>query len=178
MSRPPSDLPQRAVQAAMQLAGAAGVRHVTFDAVAAAIGASKGAVLHHFPTKGDLIDAMVRALVAIHRDAVEAARAQDPNPIGAYARAMLEVATPSDRQTERGLISALLDEPARATAMREHWAWCHERLAEDGIPPAHVAVIMLASDGAWFTELLGLPLPPADAMRDAQRLLEGLTRRT
>ena len=177
MSRPSSDLPDRAVQAAIALAGAAGVRNVTFDAVAAKIGASKGAVLHHFRTKGDLIEAMVAALVAEHRAALERACAADPDPVGRFSRALLRVASPGDRHAERGLLSALLEEPERAGAMRAHWQWCHRQLEADGIPPVHAAVIMMATDGLWLTELLGLPQFPPAVMAETLAWVDALTRR-
>jgi AcrR family transcriptional regulator len=177
MSRPASDLPERAVQAAIELAGRTGVRNVTFDAVAERIGASKGAVLHHFRTKGALLDAMVTSLLAVHREALDAARAADPEPVGAFARALLAVASPADRMTERGLLSILLEEPERVGAVHAYWRWCHERLAADGLTPGQAALIMLASDGAWYTELLGLPMPSSDAMAEGRSILDAMTRR-
>lgn len=176
MSRPPSDLPQRAVQAAIELAATAGVRNVTFDAVAAQIGASKGAVLHHFRSKGDLIEAMVATLVEEHRAAVEKACREDPEPVGRFARALLRVASPSEIRAERGLLSAMLEEPERAVAVQLHWQWCNEQLAADGIPLMHAAVVMLATDGQWLTDLLGLPQFSESVMTDAYAFIHSLTR--
>lgn len=178
MSRPSSDLPVRAVRAAIELANANGVRSVTFDAVSAQLGVSKGAVLHHFRTKGDLIEAMVQVLVSDHRAALEEACAADPEPVGRFARALLQVTSPAQNRAERGLLSALLDEPERADAMREHWRWCHARLQADGVSAMTAALIMLTSDGHWLSELIGLPQFPEPAMSQTLDWLDALTRTT
>lgn len=178
MSRPSSDLPVRAVRAAIDLANANGVRSVTFDAVSAQLGVSKGAVLHHYRTKGDLIEAMVEVLVADHRAALEAACAADPEPVGRFARALLQVASPAQHRAERGLLSAMLDEPERAEAMRAHWRWCHTRLQADGISAVSAALVMLATDGQWLSELIGLPQFPEPAMAQTFEWMDALTRTT
>ena len=179
MSRPASDLSQRAVRAAIELATKAGIGGVTFDAVARHLEVSKGAVIHYFPSKGALIEAMVETLVADHRTNLERLRSTDREPVGRFARAMLNSATNElGHDVERGLLSALLEEPTHAEAMREHWRWCYEELEADGIPPRNAALIMMATDGIWLTSLLGLPTPSESAHTDALAWLEELTRPT
>lgn len=177
MGRPPSDLPKRIVSAAVHLAADAGIRSVTFDAVAAAVSASKGAVMHHFRTRGALVEAMVAALVADHRAAVEAACLRDPHPTGRFARALLHTATSqAGLGVERGLLAALIEEPEHAGVLRDHYRWCRERLAHDGIPPMNAILVLLASDGLWFAELAGLPSVDPVQMKDVLAALEALTR--
>lgn len=177
MGRPPSDLPERIVRAAVDLAAAAGIRAVTFDAVAARVGASKGAVMHHFRTRGALVEAMVAALVADHRAAVEAACGRDPHPTGRFARALLHVATSSAGVgAERGLLAALIEEPERAEVLRAHYRWCRERLALDGLPPMNATIVLLAGDGLWLAELAGLPTVDPEEMDAVVAALDALTR--
>lgn len=179
MGRPPSDLPRRVVRAAIDLAAKDGLRAVTFDAIAAAVAASKGAVMHHFPTRSAMVEAMVAALVADHRSAVLAACERDPHPTGRFARAILRVATSTaGAPLERGLLAALIEEPARADALRDHYRWCRDQLALDGIPPVHASLVLLASDGLWLAELADLPSVEPQQVDRVLDALEALTRTT
>jgi AcrR family transcriptional regulator len=44
----------------------AGASHMTLDAVAAKAGVSKGGLLHHFPTKVALLEAMIKRQIEAH----------------------------------------------------------------------------------------------------------------
>src|SRR5262245_38168897 len=60
MKRSPSvQLPHALLDAAEAVVARDGIARLTLDAVAAEVGMSKGGVLHHFPTKDALVEAMV-----------------------------------------------------------------------------------------------------------------------
>ncbi|MCU0633594.1 MAG: TetR/AcrR family transcriptional regulator [Gemmatimonadaceae bacterium] len=177
MGRPASDLRDRAVRAAIRLAASDGASGVTFDAVAEAIGSSKGAVLHHFATKDALLQAVVEGLVAEYRTTVESVAAADPNPVGAFARAMLDCSTPTElNRALRGLLAVILERPDRSEPIRQFYHWCYQHLLDDGIDPVHAGAVMLASDGMWLGELLGLPPLPDRIRSETHAWLRGLTR--
>ncbi len=58
-----ADLKQSLLAAAAQIAAQQGIQALTLDAVAKQAGASKGALLHHFPSKADLLDALMTDLL-------------------------------------------------------------------------------------------------------------------
>lgn len=76
-----------ALVAAEQVVCGAGIGCLTLDAIARAADLSKGGLLHHFPSKAALIDAMVRREVEGWRaEFAEAVAAQPPAPAGFTGR--------------------------------------------------------------------------------------------
>ncbi|OPX97950.1 MAG: HTH-type transcriptional regulator SrpR [Syntrophorhabdus sp. PtaB.Bin047] len=57
------------VDAAEDVAIESGASHMTLDAVAAKAGVSKGGLLHHFPSKIALLEAMIKHRIQIHQEA-------------------------------------------------------------------------------------------------------------
>jgi AcrR family transcriptional regulator len=65
---------------------------VTLEAVAAAAGVSKGALLHHFPTKQSLLDETVANLLKRVDAEIDALLASDSIPYGRFTRAYVQAA--------------------------------------------------------------------------------------
>ena len=65
-----------------------GIANVTLEAVAAAAGMSKGGLLHHFPTKDHLVEALVTRCAANWRSYYMDAYAKTPEGPGRMARAL------------------------------------------------------------------------------------------
>ena len=62
MKRPSSvQMTDALLDAAEAVVAREGITRLTLDAVAAEVGLSKGGVLHHFPTKDRLVEAMSNA---------------------------------------------------------------------------------------------------------------------
>lgn len=163
MSRPATDIRERAVEAAIELAAELGAAGVTFDAVSARIGASKGAVLHHFRTKDALLAAAVEGIASAYRALVEARMAEDPRRAGAFSRTILNLEMPETMsRAVRGMLAVLLERPLLGAPLDAFYAWCHERIRGDGIDPVVAAIIMTATDGFWLTGVIGLPSLPRD----------------
>jgi AcrR family transcriptional regulator len=66
----------RVLTAARAIAAREGVSHISFDAIAREAGLSKGGVLYNFPTKRDLMAALLRDMLSEH-ESLEARLPQD-----------------------------------------------------------------------------------------------------
>src|ERR1700742_37505 len=81
---------QQLLEVAARLASAQGMTAVTLDAVSAASGVSKGGLLHHFPSKNALLEALFDNLVTRLDGAIEDVMRDDPIPHGRFTRAYLQ----------------------------------------------------------------------------------------
>src|SRR5262245_6961481 len=68
-----------------------GAASVTLDAVSREAGVSKGGLLHHFPSKSDLLDGLLDDLVDRLEAAIREEMLADPEPHGRFTRAYLKV---------------------------------------------------------------------------------------
>ncbi|MFG1430011.1 TetR/AcrR family transcriptional regulator [Xanthobacter sp. V2C-8] len=151
-----------------------GLHTVTLDAVARAAGVSKGGLLHHFPAKRDLLDALHEELLRGFEARLEELMAQDVDPHGRFTRAYLlaNLDSASHENAERwnSLAVLLL---AEAT-MRERWgAWISNRLSALGPEEKTVAmqIVRTAADGLWLAELTGIGAP---SDREREQMIEAL----
>ena len=164
------------LDSAMAVAAEAGALGFTLDAVAGRAGLSKGALLHHFASKGALLEALVTHMGDIFITEVEAEAARDPEPYGRNARAYLRVtindtATPEDISIGRAMLAACAIEPAMASA----WRKVTRRLtADDPTDPAgadDALMLRLIADGLWLSDLFGNYQVDADQRRALLGLL-------
>src|SRR5216117_2375028 len=82
-------LPGKLLDAAEAVVARQGIANLTLDAVAAEVGMSKGGVLHHFPSKDRLVEAMVvRSAEGWRAHFTRAYELMPPGP-GRMARALL-----------------------------------------------------------------------------------------
>jgi AcrR family transcriptional regulator len=135
---------------------------LVLDAVAAEAGVSKGGLLHHFPSKAALAEALVGRMVERFDRAQDALAADDPEARGRSTRAYLrstvsEQGAPADASASlmAGILAGLGGDRARLEALREGFARWQERLEHDGIDPVRATIVRLAVDGLWLSALLG-----------------------
>lgn len=133
----------------------------TIDAVAARTSVSKGALLHHFPTKLALLEGLTDHLSEMFCDAIIAEAAKDPQPYGRLARAYLRVTindamTACDVSIGRAMLVACAIEPS----LRMRWSKGIERVkAEDPTDPVgadDALLLRLVADGLWMSDLFGV----------------------
>ena len=72
---------------AITLASAPGVSGLSLQQVSDAAGVTKGGLLHHFPSKQALVDAVFDFLMALFTGALAEAMTPDPEPHGRVTRA-------------------------------------------------------------------------------------------
>lgn len=164
-----------AVGEAIALAGAT---TFTLDAIAKRAGVSKGALLHHFPTKSVLVEEFVKSLLAGFWEDVYKLASSDEESFGrmtrAYANSVLCVYQ-SAAQSRRwsGLMTAFVVNPSlmymwRDASNKYQRALEAETSESDGLMIARMAV-----DSYWSNQLFGMQSVSSDARQQLiDRLLE------
>lgn len=138
-----------------------GIANLALDAVAAEAGMSKGGLLHHFPNKDRLVEAMVeRSAEGWRRCFSEAYNVTAEGP-GRMVRAVLDNCftkkwTEQLRNGSAAVFAALAHNPSLIEPMRAACTELHRRIAEDGLPPGVGEAVIAATDGLWFNWVLGL----------------------
>jgi AcrR family transcriptional regulator len=153
------DARSRITQAAMELAARDGSVALTLETVASAANVSKGGLLYHFATKEALLAGLVRECLDRWSALVSEKSARDPEPIGAEARAYVDVAASigQDPTRELALLAATALDPATAGLWREAAGkWIAADTVEDDDFAIDLLVARLAADGLWLARALDL----------------------
>ncbi len=158
--RAPDDTRAEIIEKALEVAAELGASGFTLDAVAARTSVSKGALLHHFPSKIALLEGMVDHLGRMHTDTILAEAARDPEPYGRNARAYLRATvnvpvTPQDVSIGRVIMAACAIDPALA----QRWnGWIDKVKVDDPSDPVgadDALMLRLIADGLWMSDLFG-----------------------
>ena len=119
-----------------------GIANLTLDAVAAEARMSKGGLLHYFPSKDRLVEALVIRTAEGWRSCYTEAYERTPEGPGRMARALLDHClsdakcwTEELRRSSSAVFAALAQNPALIQPMRGVYADLHRRIAQDGLPP-------------------------------------------
>jgi AcrR family transcriptional regulator len=151
---------------------------LTLDAVAEEAGVSKGGLLYHFSSKGQLLDAVVDRWEASFQAEID--RAADGEPGGwtrAYAVTSAHDGTEQEtREIDSGILAVLALQPERLEAVRARYASWQARMVDDGIDPVSATIVRLAAEGLWFCELLELAPPTGELREQVVERLLALTR--
>lgn len=138
-----------------------GLHALTLDAVAKEAGVSKGGLLHHFPSKQALLEALSSACLDNFRARLIEQIEKDKGPAqGRFARAYLQVAAskqshPQGEHWDNIGIMLMTD-----ANMRAAWqTWLEERLAEhkETDSTMNSLIVRLAADGLWLSDYSGSP---------------------
>ncbi len=138
--------------------GAAGV---SLDKVAARAGVSKGGLLHHFPSKNALAQALIRRMVDTLHEVRDAERGEGPLDAGLIIRTHISWWNRVDSKRRRlytSLLAATAHDPDLVAPFAREYEKELQNYEEAGIPPGRVSVIMMALHGLWMMELLGISL--------------------
>lgn len=140
-----------------------GIANLTLDAVAAEARMSKGGLLHYFPAKDRLVEALVIRCAEGWRSCYTEAYERTPDGPGRMARALLNHClsdakcwTEELRRSSSAVFAALAQNPALIEPMRAVYADLHRRIAEDGLPPGVGEAVAAAIDGLWLDWVLGI----------------------
>lgn len=140
-----------------------GIAGLTLQAVARAAGVTKGGLLHHFPSKDALIDALIGATFAAYDAALIAMMAEDPVPRGRFTRAYIRACLPDTGASAQiahaegeaapppslHLMAALWTDPRLRKEWYERMAALEARHAETDAEPA-LKLLRFAADGIWI----------------------------
>jgi AcrR family transcriptional regulator len=179
MGRPATDARERILEALIQIAAGGDPARLTLAEVAAATGLSKAGILYYFPDKEALLIGLLEHLGQRYEAELERLRAREPaDAAGAYCRALIDLqCAPEDDRAFAALAAVLHQFPRLREVYGQRTQFFHERIFNDGVPPGDAALILCASDGLWFADILGFPPLPSGAREALIETLRKLTRR-
>lgn len=150
----PSLRPQL-LDAALDLVAEEGVSALTYDALSARTGVSKGGLLYHFPSKDALLDALTERLIDRYAEARRATTEDlPPSPsreLKGYAIASLHNRSKSDGASARLKMSGVWNRRAG----KAYYASRFREMAA-GMNRDRAAIVHLAVEGLWYMELAGV----------------------
>jgi AcrR family transcriptional regulator len=140
-----------------------GVSALTFDALAAEAGVSKGTTLYHFDCKEALTSAMIERFVARFDTAWADAIHEDAEPMGRKIRAYVTATFNGEAITGKtfdkvnaAITAALTNFPERVEPVRQQGQRHQAAIQSDGLDPVFASIIRMANDGLWFAESFNL----------------------
>jgi len=152
-----SHSPDRFLDAAESVILRESIGRLTLDAVATEANASKGGLLHHFPSKEKLIEAMVHRIVSNWRTQTFEAIEKEPPGRGRIPRAIMKAAfdrpcefSEDCKRNSTVLIAALVACPTLVQPMRDFEKELYDMVASDGLTPGVGEAVLLAIDGLWM----------------------------
>jgi AcrR family transcriptional regulator len=157
-----------------------GERAATLDAVASEAGVSKGGLLYHFASKGDLVDGLTSRLALLANADRAQLMAAPEGLVRRFIRSSMVVGTPFDstyiamtRLAQSGLYPAANES---LSAVETGWRALIEESVGD---PAVARIVLLVSDGLYYNAAL-FPLDTdrtrSDELDDVIDAIEQLAR--
>ncbi|MBF0659798.1 TetR family transcriptional regulator [Psychrobacter sp. NG25] len=148
-----------------------GLSKVTFQAVADAVGVTKGGIMHHFATKNALILEVFHDAMAKFEAEVDSAMAKDPVRYGSFTRAYIDatISLGEKGQEEFDSQATLYVLMLGDSELRELWAkWANEQLqkheATDNTET--LCMVRLVADGIWLSDFSGINISDKKSLRE------------
>ncbi|MBH0085771.1 TetR family transcriptional regulator [Psychrobacter sp. SCQQ22] len=148
-----------------------GLSKVTFQAVADAVGVTKGGIMHHFATKNALILEVFHDAMAKFEAEVDSAMAKDPVRYGSFTRAYIDatISLGEKGQEEFDSQATLYVLMLGDSELRELWAkWSNEQLkkheATDNTET--LCMVRLVADGIWLSDFSGINISDKKSLRE------------
>lgn len=156
----PIQTKENLLSAAAKLITAHGASHLTLERVALEACVSKGGLLHHFPTKLELLTGLVEQLArAFEAEINQHLETEPEGRVGRWARAYIS-ATFSPAPDEAALTNALAQiintQPELLEPIKKGFEFAALRILDDGLPAPRATAIRMACDGLWFSETTGM----------------------
>lgn len=158
---------------AAKLAVNEGLGAVTVQAVSVAAGVTKGGLMHHFPSKQELIDALFKDLLNSVGTDLDERIAYDETAYGSFTRAYIDAVLEMGWEGGFSPMAPLSILMLTDAGLRDMWTvWFNARLrrhdATDG--DVRLALARFAADGIWLADLAGIEIPNRGVLRE--RLME------
>ncbi|MDE1158165.1 MAG: TetR/AcrR family transcriptional regulator [Neorhizobium sp.] len=168
----PDEVRRSLLDQAARIAAEQGLAAVTLQAVAQAASVTKGGLLHHFPGKQPLIEAVFTDLLARLDEEIDGLMAIDAQPYGRFTRAYVDAFFRETRDGEKSPWAAIGISCMADAGLRLLWSdWMRARLERhvgtDDAPA--LSVVRYAADGIWLanlTETAGLDADELDRLHD------------
>ena len=148
-----------------------GLSKVTFQAVADAVGVTKGGVMHHFATKDTLILEVFYDAMSKFEAEVNAAMAKDPVSYGSFTRAYIDatISLGEKGQAEFNSQATLYVLMLGDRMLRERWAeWSNEQLKKYAATDNSetLCMVRLVADGIWLSDFSGIDISDKTSIRE------------
>ena len=148
-----------------------GLSKVTFQAVADAVGVTKGGVMHHFATKNALILEVFHDAMVKFEAEVDTAMAKDPVRYGSFTRAYIDatISLGEKGQAEFHSQATLYVLMLGDSELRELWAeWSNQQLKkhEPTDNTETLCMARLVADGIWLSDFSGIDIVDKQSLRD------------
>jgi Transcriptional regulator len=162
--------------AAVEVAAERGGEILSLGEVARRAGVTKGGLLHHFPSKHILIEAMYDHVLSRFENKLDELMAKDPRPEGRFTRAYVKVTAiiNDDCLNSRIVGAASLAMGANADLCEKWNRWIKVKLKQSGedVHSAAGRMIRFAADGIWLESCFANPLESKGRAEVVKRLLE------
>lgn len=136
-----------------------GASHMTLDAVAARAGVSKGGLLHHFPTKVALLEAMIKRMIETRQEERKRICEELPDGPTRQIKGFVLSVLNRDRGHDRlgaSLLAAVAHNPRLNEPVRDIVREVYDGFASPGYRFERAAIIALAADALWLKEMLSI----------------------
>lgn len=164
MSRPANSR-DTLLDAAEEIVCERGAAQLSFNAVCARAGVSKGGLLYHFPNKEALLEALLERVATVLADARSAEFNKLPESPTRALRAHILSAGYFESSRLQGVGLALLAAGAHDTKLLDRARLGRSELLDQiqspVLPPALTAIVNLALEGLWAVEISGAYKPSA-----------------
>lgn len=141
---------ERILKAASELVHEVGANNISLDAVAERAGISKGGLLYNFPTKVELLRAMVAGHVERLEGQVSEARKQHAGSPNALIHAVIEsscLACAGKAAKPSGILAAIAQDPQLLDPVREHVRRLMQEIRRTSRNPDRAIIALLALEG-------------------------------
>lgn len=164
--KPKSGARDKILEAADELAREVGPAHLVLDAVATRAGVSKGGLLYHFPSKSDLLQALVESHLELFRDELAEMQGERGLAPDMLLQSYLEIF--AAEQTRRqpppsGVLAAMVQNPELLLPIKRFKREMLDRLKENAKDPSKALILFLALEG-----LRSLKLCDTDILTEAE----------
>ena len=167
------------MEAAAQAATEGGLGSLTLDLVAHKAGVSKGGLIHHYPTRQALIDALFSTLLHMFQKNIEERILHDPDSRGRFTRAYVKAtALPREAPAESKLLGAFalaMSNDARLAELWFRWLKSQMEAYQEDASSVTGRMIRYAADGIWLEDCTGGNMNTAE---ERQAVIEHLIRLT
>ena len=170
----PEQVHRTLLECTAKFAAEVGLARVTIEAVAKAAGITKGGLLHHFPSKQALIEAMVIDMLEQVDQMIEDSMAKDSIVKGRFTRAYVAMSLHEDNFNPLDpwsfiSVSLISDK----SSVNQFFDWLENRLEmhkETDSDPMF-ELIRYAADGAWLHLVAKMDAGSIEKARDVQQRL-------
>jgi AcrR family transcriptional regulator len=170
------------LSAASSIVKTHGAEKLTLEAVAKVAGISKGGLLHHFPKKQALINAMVEESTNNFVSNINERATNATTGDGKWSRSYIE-ATFDDVKGGHGneintaIIASLFTNPELLIKLQNEYSNLQKKIENDGIDPVLATIVRLAVDGLWFSEIFGVGDLDSELREKVIEYLTNMTKR-